>query len=124
MDKSKVKYGQIYGVPVYNITLKKCQFKVKDNQYPEWFAAYVQVPKDCSDRTIVKDLEANGADFIFLSHKYAEDEEPKARFLPHNVEVPVFELDEKRHGMFNSEVRQGGDGVTLTISMPYVMIFC
>lgn len=39
--------------------------------------------------------------------------------LPHNIEVPVFELDTQKHSSFLKEIRASGDGTTLTISMPF-----
>jgi hypothetical protein len=54
MEKSKVKYGQIFGVPAYEMLVKGCEIRVKDGEYPDWFAVYLKVPKQCSTRGLVR----------------------------------------------------------------------
>lgn len=117
MEKSKVKYGQIFGVPAYEMLLKDCELRIKDGEYPDWFAVYLRVPKTCSSRGLVRALENNGADFIFLIHE--ESDEPSPKLLPHDIEVPVYELDLKQNSNFIKELQSKGDGTILTITMPY-----
>jgi len=119
MEKSKVKYGQIFGVPIYFINLDKCDTKIEEDQYPDWFAAFVTVPSICGSRHITKSLEAAGADFVFLNHE--ESDNPKPKLLPHDIEVPVYELDNTINGEFISKLQEKGDGTILTITMPFPM---
>lgn len=117
MEKSKVKYGQIFGVPVFEMMLNDCELRIKDKQYPDWFAVYLKVPANCSSRTVVRNLENNGADFIFLIHE--DSDTPATKLLSHDIEVPVYELDETKNSNFIKEMQTKGDGTTLTITMPY-----
>ena len=90
IDKSNLKYGQIFGVPVYNVALKNCKVHLKEAQFPDWYAALVNVPGNCGSRSITKELESKGADFIFLNHEASD-----AKFiplLPHDIDIPVYEI--------------------------------
>lgn len=117
MEKSKVKYGQVFGVPLYKVNIKTCDIDIKDGQYPDWYAAYLEIPNKCSTRSITRQLESNGADFIFLTHEFTETAKPK--LLPHDIEVPVFELDGQQNSSFIKELKNQELGTVLTITMPF-----
>lgn len=117
IERTKVQYGQIFGVPVYTLGLKECKVDFGAGLYPDWFAAIVNVPADCGSRAITKELESNGADFIFLNHEATGGS--KAMLLPHDILVPVYEINEKSNYAFLQEITRKGDGTILTITMPY-----
>ena len=90
IERTKVQYGQIFGIPVYTLGLKDCKVDLGAGLYPDWFAAIVNVPADCGSRAIAKELESNGADFIFLNHEATSEIKPK--LLPHDILIPVYEI--------------------------------
>lgn len=58
------------------------------NDINDWYAAYVNVPENCSQMDLIRQLQADGADFIFIFDK----SDDYSKLNPRAMSVPVFPL--------------------------------
>ena len=68
IDARLVPRSSATAVRLYNMDIdpESCSVKTYD-LIPNFYAAFVKIPNNCSQIEIVKELERNGADFIFLN---------------------------------------------------------
>lgn len=75
------------------------------NDINDWYAAYVSMPEKCSQMEVIRQLQSDGADFIFLFDKNDEYSKLNSRALM----VPVFPLVSKGNyniGPFMKQISQ------------------
>ena len=82
-------YGVKFGVNLYKFTPQNCHVKIGSDT-DEYFAAFVEIPRNCNPSDILKEIENHGADFIFIDIRDNENTED----LEYNkYDVPVFVVD-------------------------------
>ena len=61
------------------------------NDINDWYAAYINVPNTCSQMEVIKQLQADGADFVFL-YSAADD---YSKLNSRAIHIPVFLMNSK-----------------------------
>lgn len=93
INPEKLKPGLITNVDLFLIDVDdKCKVDGV-NDINDWYAAYVRVPATCSQMDVVRQLQSDGADFIFL---YSESDD-YTKLNSRAIHIPVFTLTSKNH---------------------------
>jgi hypothetical protein len=89
----KLKPGLVTNVDLFVIDVSEECTVDGVNDINDWYAAYVDVPVSCSQMDIVRQLQSDGADFIFLFDKNDDYHKLNSRA----IQVPVFPLTTKNN---------------------------
>lgn len=63
------------------------------NDINEWYAAYISVPTTCSQMDVIRQLQSDGADFIFL----LSTNDDYSKLNSRAINIPVFTMTTKNH---------------------------